>query len=179
MLRILATGQTCRWEDLHHFFPNVSFPHKKDNSTLELFGIVEEPDPEPVEPTPEELALRAAQALESAKKHKNAQINSWRAAANQTHFTHLGKQIACDPLSRSDIDAVANNIALTGTFPVGFPNAWKAMDNTFLPISTIDAFKELYASMTLQGALNFAKSQDLKAQVETATTISAVQDITW
>ena len=129
----------------------------------------------PVPPTPAELAAQLAQA----KVDKNTQINGWRAAANQSHFTYAGKQIACDALSRSDIDAVAGSIALTGAFPVGFPNAWKAMDNTYISIPDVATFKAMYAAMTLQGTVNFGHSQTLKTQLASATTVEQVNAIVW
>ncbi len=117
--------------------------------------------------------------LGDAKLAKNAQINLWRAAANQSTFSHLGKVIACDALSRSDIDAVAGSIALTGAFPAGFPNAWKAADNSLLMLPDVAAFKAMYASMTLQGTVNFGRSQTLKAAVAAASTVDQVNAITW
>jgi len=114
-----------------------------------------------------------------AKAVKNTEINLWRGQANSSTFTHLGKVIACDALSRSDIDGVAGSISLTGAFPVGFPGAWKAVDNSYLMLPTIQAFKDLYASMTAQGAVNFARAQTLKAALAAATTQAAIDAIVW
>lgn len=108
------------------------------------------------------------------------QINTWRAQANQSTFTHLGKVIACDPLSRSDIDAVAaGSIGLKGAFPAGFPGVWKAVDNTYLPMPNVAAFVAMYDSMTAQGAANFTHSQTLKAAVAAATTTEQLNAIKW
>lgn len=120
-----------------------------------------------------------ARKIVEAKAAKSLQINIWRAEANQTYFTHQGKRIACDALSRSDIDAVAGNISLTGTFPIGFPGAWKAMDNTYIILPNVAAFKDMYASMTLQGTINFGQSQDLKTALAAATTLEQINNITW
>lgn len=120
-----------------------------------------------------------ASQLAPAKTAKNTQINQWRADANQTSFPHAGKQVACDALSRSDIDAVANSIALTGAFPAGFPGAWKAVDNSYIMLPNVDAFKALHASMTAQGTINFGHSQDLKAALAAATDVGAVNAIVW
>lgn len=117
--------------------------------------------------------------LATAKTEKNARINQWRAAANQTSFPHGGKLVACDALSRSDIDAVANSIALTGAFPAGFPGAWKAIDNSYIMLPNVDAFKAMHASMTAQGTINFGHSQDLKMALAAATTVEQVNAITW
>lgn len=127
------------------------------------------------QPTPAEIAA----AMVLTKTAKNMQINEWRGQANQTSFTHAGKQIACDPLSRSDIDAVASSIALTGTFPASFPGAWKAMDNSYIVLANVAAFKAMYASMTAQGTANFARSQSLKTALAGAATIAQVNAIQW
>jgi len=118
-------------------------------------------------------------SLEDAKAAKNVQINSWREAANLTTFTHVGKRVACDRLSRSDIDGVAGEITLNGSFPEGFPGAWKATDNTYIPLPDIAAFKAMYSSMTAQGTANFVHSQLLKAELAAATTLDQVNAITW
>jgi hypothetical protein len=128
--------------------------------------------------TADELAARSA-VLATAKSTKNTEINRWRATANTGTFTHLGKVFACDDLSRSDIDGVAGNIALTGAFPIGFPGAWKAVDNTYITLADVAAFKAMYAAMTAQGAANFNHSQDLKTALAVATTPAAVAAIVW
>ena len=127
-----------------------------------------------------EIEARATQfALPALKAAKNEQINACRAEANQATFPHAGKLIACDALSRSDIDGVANNIALFGVFPDGFPGAWKATDNTMIPLDDVDAFRAMYASMTAQGTENFNHAQALKAQLAAASTPEEVAAIQW
>lgn len=128
--------------------------------------------------TAEEIAAENI-TLQSARAAKNEQINDWRKAANQDKFTHAGKDYSCDPLSRSDIDGVALTIALTGDFPEEFPGVWKAVDNTYTPMSDVMDFKALYGSMAKQGALNFIKSEQLKATLAAATTIGEIDAIVW
>ena len=125
------------------------------------------------------LPERPPTDLAPIKAAKNQEINLWRAQANQTTFPHLGKLVACDALSRSDIDAVANSIALTGAFPDSFPMAWKAADNSYIMLPTIAAFKDMHKSMTTQGTINFGKSQQLKATLAAATTEAQVAEIVW
>lgn len=141
----------------------------------EIPGLTKLPEVQPPEPTPQELA----DALVAAKVAKNEGINRWRAQANNTSFTHSGKQVACDALSRSDIDAVAGSISLSGVFPAGFPGAWKAMDNSYIMLPDVAAFKALYASMTAQGSINFGKSQTLKTQLAACTTVEQVDALVW
>lgn len=128
--------------------------------------------------TDEELAAGVA-ALGAAKQAKNVEINAWRAGANLSTFEHAGKQIACDELSRSDIDGVANHIALFGAFPKGFPGGWKATDNSMIPLVDLDAFKAMYASMTAQGTANFNHAQELKTRLALAVTPHEVAAVEW
>jgi uncharacterized membrane protein len=128
---------------------------------------------------PASAALQSPPDLAALRAAKNDEINAWRATANQTTFPHAGKQIACDALSRSDIDGVANNIALSGGFPAGFPMAWKATDNTFIELADVDAFKDMYTSMTAQGTENFNHAQALKAQLAAASTPEEIEAIEW
>jgi hypothetical protein len=131
--------------------------------------------------TPGEATEREALGpnIESLRAAKREQINDWRAAANLSTFPHAGKQIACDALSRSDIDGVANNIALFGVFPDRFPGGWKATDNTMIPLVDADAFRAMYASMTTQGTENFNHSQELKVQLAAANTPEEIAAIEW
>ena len=127
------------------------------------------------------LMLEPAPAFNLSLKRaeKNTQINLWRATANSSTFTHAGKTIACDPLSRSDIDAVAGSIGLTGSYPTSFPMQWKATDNTYLQLADVDAFKAFYASMVAQGTANFIRSEQLKAELAAASTPNEIDAITW
>lgn len=170
--RIINTGEVVNAEALQSLFPNTSLPAVLSVTDLQALGLEIAPEPEL---TPEQLAAQLA----AAKIAKNLQINAWRMAANQTSFTHDGKTIACDGLSRSDIDAVAGSISLTDSFPPGFPGAWKAIDNSYLQLPDVAAFKAMYASMTQQGTANFAHSQALKAALAQATTVEQVNAITW
>lgn len=127
----------------------------------------------------EEEQAACAPDVEELRAAKNAEINAARAAANLSTFPHEGKQFACDSLSRSDIDGVANHIALFNSFPEGFPGGWKAVDNTMISLVDVDAFRAMYASMTAQGAENFNHSQELKAALAAASTPEEIAVIQW
>lgn len=117
--------------------------------------------------------------VEELKARKNAAINAARLKANQSHFTFAGKQIAVDPLSRSDIDAAHGAILMLGAMPGGWPGGWKAMDNTIVPIADLATWGQFYGAMVAQGTANFAHAQALKAQLAAATTaeeVAAVPD---
>lgn len=134
------------------------------------------------EMTADEIAeqdSRRAIDLLQLRAVKNEQIDTWRAIANASTFPHGGKQIACDALSRSDLDGVAHHIALFDAFPEGFPGGWKATDKTMVPLIDVDAFRAMYASMTAQGTENFNHSQKLKAALAAASTPEEIEAIQW
>jgi hypothetical protein len=120
-----------------------------------------------------------ARTLEEHKADKNLEINRYRLIANQDTFTFQNKVIACDALSRSDIDGVNGLVSITGALPNNFPNAWKAVDNTYVSIPDRNTWISFYAAMVNQGVANFNYSQQLKTALNAATTVEEVQDIVW
>lgn len=133
------------------------------------FVVFEDDEVKPEEP----------KTLEELKQLKNAQIDKWRGEANRTSFSFSDKQIAVDVLSRSDIDGIAAYVSLHNALPPSFPGSWKAMDNSYVPIPDVDTFKSMIAAMVVQGSANFTKSQQLKAQLEAATSDVEVEAIQW
>lgn len=117
--------------------------------------------------------------LAELKAAKNAEINAARLAANFSTFTHAGKAIACDQLSRSDIDGTNGFVSLHGSMPPGWPGGWKAVDNSYVPIGSVADWKAFYSSMFAAGNANFARAQALKAQLDAAATAEEVAAIAW
>lgn len=106
-------------------------------------------------------------------------INVARLNANQSGFIHEGKLFATDPLSRSDIDGINGYVTLYGMLPTDWVGAWKAEDNTYLPIEDLDAWKAFYGSMVAAGNTNFAISEQLKLDLKNAITAEEVEAIVW
>lgn len=117
--------------------------------------------------------------LAELKALKNAEINAARLTANFSTFTHGGKVFSCDELSRSDIDGTTGTVALTGGFPANWPGGWKAIDNTYIPITTRAQWEAFYLSFGATGAQNFAHAQVLKTALAAATTAEQVAAIIW
>ncbi len=117
--------------------------------------------------------------LAAAKAVKNAYINENRLRANRGEFSHGGKQFSCDELSRSDIDGITSCVTLVSALPPGWPGGWKAVDNTYHPITTVADWADFVSSMVAAGNANFAKAQSLKAALSAATTKVEIDSIIW
>jgi hypothetical protein len=117
--------------------------------------------------------------LAELKEKKKTEITKARAEASLGEFTYLGKSISCDQLSRSDIDGTNGYVVSHNEFPGGWPGAWKAVDNSYIPLTNTEDWKSFYSAMVTQGVANFIKSQTLKAQVDACTTKAQVSAINW
>ncbi len=123
--------------------------------------------------------------LRMLREFKRKKINQWREAANFAYFVYKGKRIACDRLSRSDIDGTNGEIiGLTiihnePRLPLNWIGKWKAIDNEYVDITTVVEWKEFYSAMFNCGTLNFAKAQYLKAIVESTGSLQDIMNITW
>ena len=129
--------------------------------------------------TKEEEDIAVEAHLKHTVENKLLEINSMREKANYDSFTYNGKQVSCSTLSRSDIDGVTSYVALFNSFPAGFPHKWKCIDNTFIPIETVDDWKSFVSAMAEQGTKNFLHSQYLKQLVAGCTTAEEVESVTW
>lgn len=117
--------------------------------------------------------------ITSIKNIKLSDINLWRTTANQGYFTFSNKQIACDQLSKDDINGVNGEVSLTGALPDNFPMAWKCIDNTYVPIPDVATWTLFYKAMVQQGTTNFLHAQELKAAVASATSLEELDAISW
>lgn len=118
-------------------------------------------------------------SIDDLKVLKNAYINTKRLSANYSTFPFSGKQIACDQLSRGDIDAVNGFVALYGVLPPGWPGEWKSVDGTYISIPDLATWKSFYSAMFAQGNANFAKAQALKSQLSAAESSEQIDAVVW
>jgi hypothetical protein len=126
-----------------------------------------------------ECVFTETKTLEEIKSDKNSEINKCRLAANRSTFPFGGKNIACDELSRSDIDAVNGIVALTGSLPPNWVGVWKATDNSYVPVADLSTWTAFYVAMVSKGSENFAYAQQLKTELASATTHADVKAISW
>jgi len=154
-----------------HPVTGITYTTTWNPSDIEGITVVNEPDP-----------LPEIESLDNLKARKNQEINDARLHANQTTFTYSGKAVACDQLSRGDIDAVNGIVAITNELPPSWIGGWKAVDNTIIPIPNLNTWISFYAAMVQQGTINFNKAQTLKLQLETAYSAGNrenMEGITW
>lgn len=116
--------------------------------------------------------------LAELKIQKNNYINNCRYETNFTSFEFQNKQVACDQLSRSDIESTNSQIIKHQALPTGWPGGWKAQDNTYVPITSVNEWNQFYDAMYETGMANFLKSQNLKLQLSTAT-LENIDSIVW
>lgn len=137
--------------------------------TSVLSWLPEETDPSWVETA----------TISELKASKNSEINSARLTANRTSFEFMNKVIACDELSRSDIDAVNGIIAITNAMPPNWVGGWKAVDNTYVLIPDVATWISFYGAMVQKGSSNFAHAQALKATLASVNTPEEITAIQW
>lgn len=143
----------------------------------------------PVAPTPTSVLYMlngALQWVETAtldqlKQSKRQEITNCRIAADNDHFVYQDKMIRTADKDMFDLlvaDARINKCT-GGQMPPNWPGGWKAMDNTYLPISTPDAWNAFFIAAYDAGIANFTKSQSLKQQLDAAQTPADVAAIHW
>lgn len=143
------------------------FPEIVDNKLSQVWKVITIPE--------EEYSVK----LQAIKNEQKEKINNWRLLANKSYFVHLGKKIACDDLSWRDLTGTNDEITNLGRLPDLWPGGWKTMDNSYIPITTIEDWKAFYSAMYATGVNNFIKAQQLKAAVDSATNIKTILEIVW
>jgi hypothetical protein len=126
-------------------------------------------------------APNAAQLLAQAQQ---AQLTTLTAAyqsaiAQPVSYTSKGgitKMYQADPQSLSNLQNTLLGLQAAGATPSGF--YWVAADNTQVSFAYAD-LQGLAAAMLAQGWAAFQQLQTLKAHVNAATTVSAVQAVVW
>lgn len=126
-------------------------------------------------------APTAAQLLAQAQTAQIAALaSSYQAAiVMPVSYTSKGgvtKTYQADAASVANLSQMLLAFAASQSVPAGF--YWVSLDNTQVPFTYAD-MQGLAAAFGTQGAAAFQKLQSLKAQVNAATTVSAVQAVVW
>lgn len=134
------------------------------------------------------LSVDGTISLTLAKSRKIAEITAARLKADADHFIYtytdangaaITKDIRTGNKDMIDLLTTNSYVTLFGEFDEDWPGGWKAIDNSYVPISTVDQWKDFFKCMYKTGIANFKKSQTLKAEIEGATTLETVAAINW
>lgn len=129
----------------------------------------------PVPPAPPVPTLAEAQAaqVQTLTASYEAAI---AAPVSCTSKAGVAKTYQADPASVSNLQNTLLGLQAAQATPTGF--YWVAADNTQVLFTYAD-LQALAAAMLAQGWAAFQKLQTLKAEVAAATTVTAVQAVTW
>jgi Domain of unknown function (DUF4376) len=119
--------------------------------------------------------------LAQVQTTQNATLTAAYNTATHADITYTSKggiteTYQANPMSISNLQNMILAFAQTQTMPTGF--FWVASDNTQVPFTYAD-LQALGNALGVRGATLFAELQMLKAQVNAATTVAAVQAITF
>lgn len=126
-------------------------------------------------------AATDAEMLSTAQTAQKAVIDDAYAAAVQANVTFktaagVTETFEADATSQTYLMQTTQGYALAGATPSGF--YWVAADNTQVAFTLAD-LQGLYQAILAHGWAAFQKRQALKASIDAATTVAAVQAIIW
>lgn len=119
--------------------------------------------------------------LAAAQAEQVLIVNAAYASAVQQPVTFktaagVSAQFDADSGSQTILMQATQGYVLANAVPTDF--YWVAADNTRVPFTLAD-LQGLYQAMLSQGWAAFQKRQELKADIAAATTVAAVQAVTW
>lgn len=122
-----------------------------------------------------------AELVAEAQAAQKAIIDAAYAAAVTTDVSFtcasgVTKTYQADPDSQTLVTQATQGYEIAGATPAGF--YWVAADNTHVPFTLAD-LQGLYTAILSQGWAAFQKRQTKKASILAATTVAAVQAVTW
>lgn len=122
-------------------------------------------------------------SLAEIKAAKSAEITRERIATDSDHFTYQGQGGQSLSIRTADKDMfdllIADARISKGGMPPNWPGGWKAIENSYVPISTVEQWNAFFIAMYDAGIDNFNHSQQLKARISAATTPEQVAAIHW
>jgi len=114
--------------------------------------------------------------LDELKNIKRAEIRAARDAACYAPVSALGHVFQADARSQELLGGVINLAQLPG-FPL--PTVWRSLDDVNVPISSLTDLVTIGGALAAQTQAAYAKSWQLKAAVDAATTNAEIEAIKW
>lgn len=120
-----------------------------------------------------------AETLDTLKARKRAEITRQRLAADSGHFVYQGHAIRTADKDMFDLLIANARISMSTEMPANWPGGWKDMNDGYLPIGSVDSWKQFFIAMYDTGIANFTHSQALKDAIASAATAEDVAAIYW
>jgi hypothetical protein len=119
--------------------------------------------------------------IETLKQRCRTLINAWWQDANNSYFEFRGERIRYVESDRVSIQGINNIVMLTAAMPVNpdWPSAWKTFNDGWVPIPDLATWVEFNVAIGDRGTAHFKHAQELKAQLDQATTAAEIESITW
>lgn len=117
------------------------------------------------------------QTLDAMKARKRAEITQARLTADSDYFVYNGKAIRT--ADKDMFDLLIADSRMSKGLPANWPGGWKAVDDTYVPITSIAEWDAFFVAMYDTGVANFRRSQQLKTMLAEATTPEEVAAIKW
>ena len=117
--------------------------------------------------------------LVELKAAKVAELIRERIHADLTYFEFAGKRISVNDAAFKQIASTSMMVSLTGGFHPYFPHAWKAIDESIVPIPDVATWIAFVTALNGAGLYNFGKQSQLEAVVAAATTVDQVHAVRW
>jgi hypothetical protein len=122
-----------------------------------------------------EIPLASAQTAQIAQMYEDY-ANAIAQPVAYTSKSGVAKTYQADPTSISNVNDMLSAYVGAQATPAGF--YWVAEDNTKVPFTYAD-LQGLAAAMGAQGWAAFQNLQAKKTSIKSATTVPAVQAVTW
>ena len=184
MKQYMTIAPDGRVDSLH------DIPDGDDPPTADGFAVAEVPMPFagwPAAPTPTSVlhwqggsfVWKETATLDEIKAAKSAEITRDRIATDSDRFVYQGLSIRTADKDIFDLLIADARISKGQGMPPNWPGGWKAIENSYVLINTVDEWNAFFIAMYDAGISNFNRSQQLKAQVSAATTAAEVTAIQW
>jgi hypothetical protein len=165
----------------------VQFGDATDTTIVASFGCPQDPASFPNQATIDSSDARyqafvnPASTLAGAQAAQKAAIDAAYSDAIQQSIAFktaagVSQTFQADTGSQTILSQATQGYGIAGAVPANF--FWKAADNSLVAFTLAD-LEGLYLAMLAQGWSAFQKRAALKAEIDAATTVAAVQAISW
>lgn len=118
-------------------------------------------------------------SIEEQRLSKGEEINAAWIKADASAFMYDGNQFRAGHDDIVRLNSINGYISLFNEMPPDWVGVWKTMDNTFIAMPDIAAWKPFYCAFVMKGVTNYMVAQSLKASIASAMTAEEIAAIHW